>query len=133
MHDVDNLTAREGDFRFGPALAPPLRIATLHDEAIAYVAIPLRLITDAEMSKRPERVILLPRGLDEHDNERPGMVGKPDRADALAGAPMHDGHSRIFCVKRDACIEIARSQCDMSRPEVWHRKSSRFDVRIAAA
>jgi hypothetical protein len=27
MHDVDYLTAREG-FRFGPALAQPLRIAT---------------------------------------------------------------------------------------------------------
>jgi hypothetical protein len=28
MHDVDYLTVREGDFRFGPALAQPLRIAT---------------------------------------------------------------------------------------------------------
>jgi hypothetical protein len=67
------------------------------------------------MSEGPERVILLARGLDQHDNERSGVVGKPDRADALAGAPVHDGHSRIFCVKRDACVEVARSQRDMGR------------------
>ena len=36
-----------------------------------------------------ERVILLARGLDQHDDEGPGVVGKPDRADALADAPVH--------------------------------------------
>jgi hypothetical protein len=41
------------------------------------------------MSERPERVILLARGLDQHDDEGPGVVGKPDRADALADAPVH--------------------------------------------
>ena len=51
-------------------------------------------------------MILLARGLDQHDDEGPGSVGKPDRADALADAPVHDGHPRIFSVKRDACIEI---------------------------
>src|SRR5260370_29797454 len=63
------------------------------------------------MSEGPERVILLPRGLDQHDDEGPGGVGKPDRAAALADAPAHDGQPRIFSVQRDACIEIARSQC----------------------
>jgi hypothetical protein len=68
------------------------------------------------MSERPERVILLARGLDQHDDEGPGVVGKPDRADALADAPVHDAHSRILSVKRDACIEIARSQCNAGQP-----------------
>jgi hypothetical protein len=41
--------------------------------------------------------------------------------------------NRVVQNSCDACIEIARSQCDMGQPEVWHRKSSRFDVRIVAA
>ena len=72
------------------------------------------------MSEGPERVILLARGLDQHDNERSGVVGKPDRGvHALAGAPVHDGHPRIFCVKRDACVEVARSSARHGPHHLW--------------
>ena len=84
------------------------------------------------MPERPERMILPAVGLDQHDDEGPGVVRKPDGADALAGAAVHDGHPRIFFVKRNARIEIARGQRDMGQPEIWHRKSSRFDVYITA-
>ena len=88
---------------------------------------------DAEMSKRPERMVLLACGLDQHDNEGSGVVGKPDRADSFAGAAVYDGHPRIFCVKRDACIEIASGQRDVGQPEVRNFKSSPFSSAYYSA
>jgi N-methylhydantoinase A/oxoprolinase/acetone carboxylase beta subunit len=35
---------------------------------------------------------------------------------------VHDGHPRVFFVKRYACIEIVRGQRDMGQSEVGHRK-----------
>jgi predicted transcriptional regulator len=64
-------------------------------------------------SELPQRAIAKSLGLSQGPVS--GYLSRA-RAAGVSYAPVHDGHPRIFSVKRDACIEIARSQCDVGQP-----------------
>ena len=65
------------------------------------------------MAEWPKRRVRLARPFDEHDDEGPRSVGQPNRAHAVAGAPVHDSHACVLFVKRGARIQIAHAQRDM--------------------
>jgi hypothetical protein len=75
---------------------------------------------DAEMAEWPKRRVRLARPFDQYDDKGARAVGEPDGAHAIVGASVHDGHARIFFVKRDARIQVAHAQRDMGQSQVRH-------------
>src|SRR5271154_3321696 len=65
--------------------------------------------SDAKMPEGPERRIVLVCDLDQHDDEGPGVVGYPGRADTLPRAAVHDGHARVFLVKCNMLASRSRT------------------------
>src|SRR3546814_21168771 len=78
------------------------------------------------MADRPERTILQPRLLDQHDDERPGSVADPRDhiAPALAVAAVDDMHIRIIGIEGEARLHVRDPQCDMGESPIRRHPSS---------
>src|SRR5215471_11471995 len=78
---------------------------------------------DAEMAEWPKRRVRLARAFNEYDDKGARAVGEPNGAQAVVGASVHDGHARVFFVKRNARIQVAHVQRDMGQSHVRHSSS----------